>query len=75
MSVRDVDRAVVAEARKVLCNPRLRLKDLAEWRTTAFEPPKGADEVVIELDVLGMTMWAAFYAAADKRPKSADESA
>lgn len=68
MSVRDVERAIVYEARRVLCNPRLRLKDLAEWRTTPFEPPKGADEVVIEVLTLVGKYWAAFYAAADKRP-------
>ena len=68
MSVRDVERAIVAEARKVLCNPRLRLKDLAEWRTTPFEPPKESDETVIPVDVLDGTLWASFYTAADKRP-------
>lgn len=37
MSIRDIERAIVHEARKTLCNSKLRIKDLMEWRTTAFD--------------------------------------
>jgi len=63
MSVQGLERAIVAEARLVLKNPKVRLKDLMEWRTVEVKPHDG--EVAIRLPNSGV--WAAFPASCDKR--------
>lgn len=41
MGMRDLERAVLREARAVLCNPKLRLKDILEWSTGDLGPQEG----------------------------------
>lgn len=65
MSVRDIERAIVAEARVVLCNQKLRLKDLQEW-SSATIPPQDS-EVVIVVDAFGARIYAAFPKSCDRR--------
>lgn len=45
-----LERAIVQEARMVLHNPKLRIKDLLAW-STGPEEPDGADEVGIHLPI------------------------
>ena len=63
MSIATLERAVVAGAREVLNNPKLRVKDLLEWSTSKVQPHDG--EVVIFVPDLGT--WAAFPKACDHR--------
>lgn len=63
MSVRSYESAVVAEARGILKNSKLRLKDIMEWRTSVIEPEDG--EVVIFCS--GTGAYAAFKKEVDKR--------
>lgn len=65
MSLRTLETAIVAGARIVLNNPKLRLKDLLEWRTSKLEPQDG--EVTIRVD--DPAVWATFPASCDKRAK------
>ena len=60
-----IETAIVAAAREVLGNGRVRLKDLMEWKSAPIMPHAG--EVVIEVDALDMHWWAAFPASCDKR--------
>ena len=69
MSVQDVERAITAEAREVLGNRKLRLKDVLEWRSATIAPRDG--ETVIEVDAFGMHWWVAVPTSCDKRSSAA----
>ena len=45
MSMATLERAFCAGARVILKNPKLRVKDIMEWRTSKIEPQDG--EVVV----------------------------
>lgn len=67
MSLATLHRAIVAEAREVVKNRRLRLKDLHEW-STSEDPVRfhlADDEVALYLPL--MRVWIAIPKAADKR--------
>jgi hypothetical protein len=50
MSMRDLEMAVVNEAKQVLGNDKLRLKDLMEWSTGKVEPQE--NETLVYLPTL-----------------------
>lgn len=63
MTTHDVTRASWHEAREVLNNPKLRLKDILEWSTGPIVEIDG--ETAIKLPTLGV--WVAVPKAADRR--------
>lgn len=63
MSLRSFETAITAEARSVLKNPKLRVKDLLEWSTGAVQLGEG--ETVCLLPKLGINI--AVLAINDKR--------
>jgi hypothetical protein len=65
MSFREFEATITAEARGVLCNSKLRVKDLREWSTGEIQPEEG--EFVIQLPRAGV--YAAYKDECDKRPK------
>ena len=50
MTMRDLELAVLAEARTVTQNPKLRLKDILEWTTGEIDPRD--DEQIYQLPTL-----------------------
>jgi hypothetical protein len=42
MTIRTLETAILAEAREVLCNRKLRLRDIEEW-TTGYADPQEAE--------------------------------
>ena len=67
MSMRDVERRIWKEAKVVLSNPKLRLKDIVEW-SSSEKAVKGhllETEVMIGIPSLGV--WAAILRKHDKR--------
>jgi len=70
MSLRTLEKTIVEEARKVLCNPKMRLKDLMEWRTSTIEPTEGETVLYLEINKL----WISVPMSVDKRPKEFPES-
>jgi hypothetical protein len=56
MSLRDIEMAIVREAREVLLNEKLRLKDLMEWRSAEFTPKEGETYVFLP----SLHIWASF---------------
>jgi len=48
MSLRQLEMSLVKEAREFLNAPKIRLKDLAEWRTSEITT-KNADETIVKL--------------------------
>ena len=65
MSMKTLEAAILAEAREVLKNRKLRQKDIAEWSTGEIEAHDG--EVVVHLIHIGA--YAAVKTEHDKRPK------
>lgn len=63
MGLADIEREIIIEARKLLKNQRLRLKDLLEWSTAKVVVNE--DEVVVQLPGIGVE--AAFPKSCDKR--------
>lgn len=53
MSMATLEREIVAEARVIFNNPKLRNKDLREWSTGEIAPD-GDDEVVAYCPTLGV---------------------
>lgn len=41
MSMRTLEAAILAEAKVILQNPKLRQKDILEWNTGTIKPQKG----------------------------------
>lgn len=66
MSMRDIERAIVAEAAVLLNNRKLRLKDLMAWQNAPIKDAR-EDEVVIEVPALGVNWSACFPKSCDKR--------
>lgn len=64
MSWRTLEIAINLSAKKVLCNPKLRLKDLLEWSTGEVSPRDG--EIVIEIGD-GLNVSAVYKKEMDKR--------
>lgn len=58
-----IERLITAEARKILHNPKLRVKDIQEWNTRPFGYHEG--EVLIYLDQLKIHV--AYKKECDKR--------
>ena len=52
MSMATLERAIVIEARKVLKNPKLRIKDIMEWSTSPIKENDG--EIIIRVDDPGV---------------------
>lgn len=67
MSMRDVEKFVWREAKRVFNNPKLRLKDIQEW--TTGKPKIIEGEVVAEVNTLDMHFSVAIKAEHDKRVK------
>lgn len=64
MSMRSLESAICAEARTVLCNSKLRVKDMQEWSSGEIKPQDG--EVVIKCP----SAYVAVKIEHDKRPKN-----
>ncbi len=73
MSLRDIEKKILNEAKVTFNNPKLQLKDIIEWSTSevAVEDGLERDEVMALLggQVVGGT-WVAIDSCCDKRPKS-----
>lgn len=63
MSMATLERAILAGARIVLKNSKLRLKDIMEWRTAEIKPQNG--EVVVHVTDPGV--YVAVKTECDKR--------
>lgn len=66
MSMRTLETAILAEAREVLCNRKLRLKDIMEWTSGCAAPQEA--EISVQLPKLQIGI--AVKETHDKRPKS-----
>ena len=66
MSLRALEAEILAAARQVSCNSRLRQKDIQEWTTGEIAPHDG--EVVLVLPLLGVNV--AIPIDCDKRKKA-----
>lgn len=67
MSMRSLESAITAEARRFFLNPKLRVKDLQEWSTAEIAPQAG--EIAVRLPLSGV--WVAIKTTDDKRTKGA----
>lgn len=67
MSLRSLESAITAEARRFFNNPKLRVKDIQEWSTGELKPQEG--EVVGRMPFNGI--WVAIKAECDKRATGA----
>ena len=67
MSMQTLERAILAEAKQVFKNPKLRMKDIAEWSTSksAVEATIVDGEVMAELPAIGV--WACVRIPNDRR--------
>lgn len=63
MSMRDLEGMIRSDVAMVLKNPKLRVKDLMEWRSSLIEPHEG--EVVVKCET--MDVWVAVKKELDKR--------
>lgn len=63
MSMATLERAILAGAKFVLNNPRLKMKDIQEWSSGEIEPHKG--EVVVRVSDPGV--YVAVKVESDKR--------
>lgn len=66
MNMKHLESQIVANARRVLRNPKIKTDDIREWRSGGCEPR--ADEVYLEMEYLGIG--ACFLKTLDKRPKT-----
>lgn len=66
MSLATLERAITEEARSILNNRKLRVKDMQEWSTGEVKPQEG--EIVIFCPTIGA--YAAFKKECDKRKAS-----
>ncbi len=64
MSMQSLERAVLAETRAILKNPKIRKADIVEWSTAPLDAPEA--EIVIRLPELGVNV--AIKKDLDKRP-------
>ena len=64
MSMREIERAITSEARRVFNNPKLRTADLMEWSTRAITQQTG--EVVEPMPL--NDVYVAIKVECDKRP-------
>lgn len=65
MSIRALESAITAEARRHFNNPKLRVKDIQEWSSGPIEPQAG--EVVARMPLNGV--WVAIKAEHNKRAR------
>jgi hypothetical protein len=56
VSLRTLELAIVNEARGVLKNPKLKLKDILEWNTGDLRDKVASDEIAVKLPVLAVTI-------------------
>ena len=63
MSMATLNRTIRLEAQVVLHNPKLRDKDILEWKNAELTPEEG--EVIVYLPVIGV--WIAVSKAVDRR--------
>ena len=68
MSQSTIERAILTELKKILCNNKLRMKDLYEWSSGPVKAQK--DETAIEIRCLDMTWFCCVPTSADKRKKA-----
>lgn len=64
MSIRQLESAIIAEARRYFNNRTLRVKDLQEWSSAPIKAPTG--EVTVKLPLNGV--YVAIKVEHDKRP-------
>ncbi len=64
MSLATLERAILASAKIVLKNPKLKMKDLLEWSTSDIKP-KDDTEIVVRIPDPGVNI--CVPKAADKR--------
>ena len=60
-----IEREILTELKKTLCNSKLRMKDLYEWSSGPVTPRDG--EIAVDVQALDMTWHCCVPAAADKR--------
>ena len=65
MSMRQLESAIVSEARSIFRNPKLRVKDLMEWSSGQLTLHDG--EIIERMPLTGV--FVAIKAECDKRPK------
>jgi hypothetical protein len=72
MSLNPLEREVLAEARVVFCNPKLRLSELCEWSNSKDRVSKNLrdDEVMAQVP---NGFWVAVCKTADKRKAGKEE--
>lgn len=67
MSLNQIENWLKREARVVLKNPKLRNKDILEWKNIECKPQPG--EVVIKVHAFDLDWWVCVPEACDKRKK------
>lgn len=67
MSLNQIERWINRAVRVVLKNPKLRNKDIMEWKNVEIQPRPM--EVVIKVRALDMDWWVAVPKTCDKRKK------
>ena len=67
MSMATLERAVLDEAKTVLKNPKLKMKDIMEWSTSGEKVKEGCinDEIAVRCPSIGV--WVAVSKTLDKR--------
>lgn len=70
MNMRNLERAVWQEAKRVFCNPNLRLKDLLEWSTSKSAVMSRMERGDVIAGV-PCGAWVCILAKHDKRPERA----
>ena len=60
-----LERGILAELKTILCNSKLRMKDLYEWSSGPVTPRDG--EIAVDVKVFDMTWHCCVPASADKR--------
>ena len=63
-----IEREILAELKKTLCNSKLRMKDLYEWSSAPVRLEEG--EIAVEVKCLDMTWYCCVPANTDKRKKA-----
>ena len=60
-----LERDILTELKKTLCNSKLRMKDLYEWSSGPVKPRDG--EIAVDVKLYDMTWHCCLPASADKR--------
>lgn len=73
MALLPIERQILNAARLLLCNRKLREKDLLEWSTSKAVVKKGLRDGEIMIEFAADGLYAAFPAAADKRETATEK--